>query len=39
MSKRKKNGGKIQPDALMNLAAALMNLITAALILLDKLMQ
>lgn len=38
MSKHKK-GGKIQPDTLMNLAAALLNLVTAILLLLEKLTE
>lgn len=37
MSKRKKNGGKAQPDTLMNLTAAVLNLITALILLFEKL--
>ena len=37
MSKRKKKSGKAQPDTLMNLVAALLNLITALLLLWEKL--
>ena len=29
MSKRKKKGGKVQPETLMNLTAAILNLVTA----------
>lgn len=38
MSKHKKSG-KIQPDTLMNLAAAMLNLVTAILLLLEKLTE
>ena len=40
MSKRKKKrGGKAQPDTLMNLTAAILNLITAILLLIEKLTE
>lgn len=40
MSKRKrKTGGKAQPDTLMNLTAAILNLITAILLLIEKLSE
>ncbi len=37
MSKRKKSGGKAQPDTLMNLTAAILNLVTALILLYEKL--
>ena len=40
MSKRKKRrGGKPQPDTLINLAASVINLIIAILLLIDKLSE
>lgn len=39
MSKRKKKGGKAQADHLMNLTAAILNLITAILLLIEKLSE
>ena len=39
MSKRKKKSGKAQPDTLMNLTAAFLNLITAILLLIEKLTE
>ena len=40
MSKRrKKGGGKTQPDQLMNLTAAILNLVTAILLLIEKLSE
>lgn len=40
MSKRKKKGGgKAQPDTLMNLATAIINLIIAILLLIEKLTE
>ncbi len=40
MSKqRRKTGGKAQPDSLMNLTAAILNLVTAVLLLLEKLTE
>ena len=37
MSKRKKKGGEVQPDKLITLATATLNLITALILLLEKL--
>lgn len=37
MSKRKKNGGK--PDSYINLTAAILNLVTALLLLFEKLLR
>jgi len=38
MSKKKKNkGGKIQPESLINLAAAIINLVIALILLYEKL--
>ena len=37
MSKRKKKGGEVQPDQLITLATAPLNLITALILLLEKL--
>ena len=37
MSKRKKKGGEVQPDKLIPLATATLNLITALILLLEKL--
>ena len=39
MSKRKKKGGKGQPETLMNLTAAILNLVTAVLLLIEKLSE
>lgn len=39
MSKRKKKSGKAQPDTLMNLIAAFLNLVTAILLLIEKLTE
>ncbi len=39
MSRQKKKSGKAQPDTLMNLTAALLNLITAVLLLIEKLTE
>lgn len=39
MSKRKKKSGKAQPDNLVNLVAALLNLVTAILLLIEKLTE
>jgi len=39
VSKRKKKGGKVQPDNLVNLTAALLNLVTAILLLIEKLTE
>ena len=39
MSKQKKSGGKTQPDTLMNLTAAFLNLVTAILLLVEKLTE
>ena len=39
MSKRKRNGGKTKPDSLMNLTAAILNLVTAILLLIEKLTE
>lgn len=36
MKKRKRKGGKAQPDTLMNLVAAFLNLVTAILLLIEK---
>jgi hypothetical protein len=37
VSKRKKKGGKVQPDSLINLTAALLNLVVALILLYEKL--
>ena len=37
MSKRKKKGGKVQPDELINLTAAILNLVVALILLYEKL--
>ena len=37
MSKRMKKGGEVQPDKLITLATATLNLITALILLLEKL--
>lgn len=37
MSKRKKSGGKVQPDSYINLTTALLNLIVALILLYEKL--
>lgn len=39
MSKRKKKSGKPQADHLMNLLAAFLNLVTAILLLIEKLTE
>ncbi len=40
MSKRnRKKGGKVQPETLINLTAAILNLITALLLLFEKLAE
>lgn len=39
MSKRKKKGGGKAPDSTINLTAAIINLVTALLLLLEKLME
>ena len=39
MSKRKKHGDKVKPDSLMNLIAAILNLVVATLLLLEKLLD
>ena len=39
MSKKKKKGGRAQPDQLMTLTAAILNLITAILLLIEKLSE
>lgn len=40
MGKRKrKKGGKAQPEPLMNLTAAILNLVTAILLLIEKLTE
>jgi len=39
MGKRKKKGGKVQLNTLINLAAALLNLLTAILLLIEKLTE
>ena len=39
MSKRKKKSGKAQPDTLMNITAAFLNLVTAILLLIEKLTE
>ncbi len=37
--RKKKGGGKAQPDTLMNLTAAILNLVTAILLLIEKLSE
>lgn len=39
MSKRKKKSGKAQADHLLNFTAALLNLVTAILLLIEKLTE
>lgn len=39
MGKRKKKGGKAQADHLINLTAAILNLVTAILLLIEKMTE